>query len=400
MVVFPLVFAVGLLAGAFANWLIYTVAYHPRAIGPWKTPHADAPRRLGVDRLPLIGWWNLRRESAIHGRGYWIRPLLIELALGIFFVYLYRFHTGEWFLGEPFRAAGMNWCWTLFAVHVFLMTLLTAATFIDFDEQTIPDWITFPGTLVGLVLTAISTKVLLPVPSFQQGKLIEPVLLTSPNPWSVEFDGMRGLMIGLFIVFMWCFALADRRWITRKGYRKAVEYFVVRLLGDPFLKLLLVTWGVVSCFVIGVWYWGGEHWQGLLSGLMGLAIGGGVVWAVRLIAGWAMETEAMGFGDVILMGMVGIYLGWQAAVIAFFLAPVTAIVIVVVYYFVTGEKRVPFGPYLCAASVLVILGWSRIWEPGGGLHALFAFPMMLFAIFVFGLVMMAVFFKLMRLGQR
>jgi prepilin signal peptidase PulO-like enzyme (type II secretory pathway) len=99
---------------------------------------------------------------------------------------------------------------------------------------------------------------------------------------------------------------------------------------------------------------------GLLTGLVGMAVGGGVVWAIRIVAGGAMGVEALGFGDVTLMAMVGAFLGWQAAVMGFFLAPFAAIFIVLVYLVITRESRVPFGPYLCAGSLLTILMWDSV----------------------------------------
>ena len=62
-------------------------------------------------------------------------------------------------------------------------------------------------------------------------------------------------------------------------------------------------------------------WAGLLTALVGLVGSGGIVWAVRLIGTAALRREAMGFGDVTLMMMIGTFLGWQACLIAFFLAP-------------------------------------------------------------------------------
>ena len=60
----------------------------------------------------------------------------------------------------------------------------------------------------------------------------------------------------------------------------------------------------------------------LLTALIGLVGSGGIVWAVRLIGTAALRREAMGFGDVTLMMMVGTFLGWQACLIAFFLVAV------------------------------------------------------------------------------
>jgi len=83
---------------------------------------------------------------------------------------------------------------------------------------------------------------------------------------------------------------------------------------------------------------------------------------VRIVAGVAMGQEAMGFGDVTLMAMIGAFLGWQAAVAAFFLAPLAAIAIVLVQFLITRQSAVPFGPYLCLGAVLAVLGWDQVWN--------------------------------------
>ena len=49
-----------------------------------------------------------------------------------------------------------------FAIHVVLLTLMAVATFIDIDEQTIPDAVTVPGTIIALLLAAFCTSPALP----------------------------------------------------------------------------------------------------------------------------------------------------------------------------------------------------------------------------------------------
>jgi hypothetical protein len=65
------VFLAGLVLGSAVNWAIYSLAWFARPISPWALPHADAQPRSWRDRLPLLGWFGLRREAALHGSLFW-----------------------------------------------------------------------------------------------------------------------------------------------------------------------------------------------------------------------------------------------------------------------------------------------------------------------------------------
>ena len=89
------------------------------------------------------------------------------------------------------------------------------------------------------------------------------------------------------------------------------------------------------------------NWAGMLTALIGLAASGGIVWAVRLIGTAALRREAMGFGDVTLMMMIGAFLGWQAGLIVFFLAPFAGLVVGLVQLIFRRDDVIPYGPFLC-----------------------------------------------------
>jgi leader peptidase (prepilin peptidase)/N-methyltransferase len=126
-----------------------------------------------------------------------------------------------------------------------------------------------------------------------------------------------------------------------------------------------------------------ETWVGgLTNGLLGWAVGGGLVWAFRIGAGVVFRREAMGFGDVTLLAMIGSFLGWQAAILTFFLAPffglahaIVKLVRLLVKWLtmrkiVGSDREVPFGPYLSLAAVTLVLTWPRLWA--GWARPLFA----------------------------
>jgi len=99
-------------------------------------------------------------------------------------------------------------------------------------------------------------------------------------------------------------------------------------------------------------------WLDVLAGvLMGYLIGGGVVWAVRIAGSLAFGKEAMGLGDVHLMGAVGACLGWIDSALAFFGAAFVALAWALGSRVTSGRMRraMPYGPFLAAATLLVLL---------------------------------------------
>ena len=101
--------------------------------------------------------------------------------------------------------------------------------------------------------------------------------------------------------------------------------------------------------------------KGAVAGLQGAFVGSGLVLWVALVAEAVLRKEAMGFGDVKLMGAIGAFCGWQGAVFAFFGGAVLGCLLLVVCWpFMkrddSGEgHRIPFGPALAAGGVLYLL---------------------------------------------
>jgi prepilin signal peptidase PulO-like enzyme (type II secretory pathway) len=144
---------------------------------------------------------------------------------------------------------------------------------------------------------------------------------------------------------------------------KAFEYAWVSYTRSinrwPMTILTIVGW-VLIC--LGYFLLESQPWMRLVSGLLGMWLGGLLVWAFRMVAGEVLGQEALGFGDVTLMSMVGAFLGWQIVWFAFFLAPLFGVFIVLVKAMVTGDSRTPFGPYLSSATVFLMLTWQETWE--------------------------------------
>lgn len=292
-----------------------------------------------------------------------------------------------------------------FLAHAVLGWLMLVASMIDLDERLIPDTITVPGTLIGLVLAGAYPWILPTVidvqwPSeglvnglAQQGPSLQKAIRFHPSPlqltspwWAGQWPGWLrgwphwpGLLLALGCWWVWCVGLMPRTWYPRHGIGRAIGLAWVRLWRHPATYRILLLGAAGTVGIIGMWVWAGRgdwidqplgasptsaafRWIGLLSSLGGLAGAGMLVWTVRIIASKVLRKEAMGFGDVTLMAMIGSFLGWQPCLIIFLVAPFFGLGFGLFQLLTRSEREIPYGPFLCLATLVVVIRWPDVWS--------------------------------------
>ena len=110
--------------------------------------------------------------------------------------------------------------------------------------------------------------------------------------------------------------------------------------------------------------------QGAFTAIQGALIGSAIILWIMILAELVLKKEALGFGDVKLMGAIGAFCGWQGAIFGLFGGAVLgtiAIMIIQLIKLVTPKKKtseddegmigreIPFGPMLAAGSLLYYL---------------------------------------------
>lgn len=374
--------AAGILVGYLANLLAFALSMRPDR-NPWSRFHPYDARNRWLDRLPIVGWPRLRRKSGALGAGFWMWPIAAELLMAAFCAVLYWWEVpmGEVISGGQVAESGkfpaspitLEIMHALYGAHVLLAFFMLAASLIDLDERIIPDEITVPGTLIGLLLAAGYAWTLMPVDVHLQPpgiQFVEFMTLVYPArsypdqwpAWLKAPEQTLPLLVGLGIFWFWCLALLPWLWLPKRGFEKAVRMFVghaTRAESFPSILMIAICGGAG---IIMTWWLGGPGWAALLSALAGLAMGGGLVWAVRIIFTAILNKEAMGFGDVTLLAMIGTYLGWQAPIFIFFVAPCIGLVLALTQVVLGLGREIPFGPFLCLATVIVIAAWRLFWQ--------------------------------------
>jgi len=268
-------FWLGACIGSFLNVVVWRV---PRgesiARPPSHCPKCGSPIRWWQN-IPILSWLALRGKCANCREPISPRYILVEALVGVLFlaVFMHLF-SGElrWVGGRLDDPLG---CAVLLVVWWIWVALMVVGSFIDFDHQLLPDFVTVGGMALGLVANAY------------------------------------------------------------------------------------------DCF----FFWGKAYWENyLLYCVGGLALGFGLLWLVRWLGSKAFKREAMGMGDVFLMGAVGALFGPVAVLFTLMVSAVLGSLVGLGMIALSKARlgrfvAIPFGPYICLGCLVwmffgpQLVGW-------------------------------------------
>ena len=260
-------FGLGASIASFLNVVVWRVPRGESIVSPPShCPKCSAPIRWWQN-IPILSWLALRGKCASCRAPISPRYILVELLGGCLFLAAFlKYNPLYPMFWTPMAAKLLVvWIW---------ISLMIVGSFIDFDHQLLPDFVTVGGMLLGLV------------------------------------------------------------------------------------------YGALKCAFAGIYAgWGAEALKPLAHALVGLAFGFGLLWLVRWLGTKAFRREAMGMGDVFLMGAVGALFGPVAVLVALILSSVAGSVVGLVMVLLSktrlgGFTAIPYGPYIC----LGCLAWM-FWGP-------------------------------------
>lgn len=93
----------------------------------------------------------------------------------------------------------------------------------------------------------------------------------------------------------------------------------------------------------------------LINNLLGMLVGGGIFLLITIIGGFIAGKEAMGFGDVKLMGALGIYFGLSniiAITLVAFLVGAILSILLLVSRIKKMDEYIPFGPFIVLGTFI------------------------------------------------
>jgi len=312
---------------------------------------ARRPGRGPAGWIPVAGWWLARGPRPVGWRSAAaVEALAIASAVAAWWWTAgLGMQLPEAVAALPEARAGIP---ARLVAHLVLFAFLAAAVWIDLRHRLIPDSVTVPGTLLGMLVVGLVPEVLLPVtclePRDHAAARAVADVLGALGPIGCGSPGWISRWPGLAVCL-----LAFTAWWSVGTAATPGRFDLRRLILSAGLAAVIVVW----------WFAGNEpsrRHAAVLASLAGSVISGGLVLLTREGASRALGREAMGMGDVTLMAMVGSWLGWQAGVAAFFIAAFLGLAHGGLGWLAHRDNELPYGPSLAAATVLVLCGWRPL----------------------------------------
>ncbi len=93
----------------------------------------------------------------------------------------------------------------------------------------------------------------------------------------------------------------------------------------------------------------------LPNALLGVAVGGGILWTLAWLSPYLFGKEGMGGGDIKLMAMIGAFFGWKPALLTIMIGSLSGSVIgiaLIAFRLLKRDEYIPFGPFLVFGALL------------------------------------------------
>ncbi len=122
--------------------------------------------------------------------------------------------------------------------------------------------------------------------------------------------------------------------------------------------------GAAIGLIVSVAYPALQGEQSRLTAFISSFLGGLFGFASLFILGWlgriAYKKEAMGGGDLMLLMLIGAFLGWRLTIVTFFVAPMLGTLVGVPRLVMKKQETIQYGPFLALAAFIVVFFKSEI----------------------------------------
>jgi len=353
-------FVIGASVGSFLNVVIYRLPRDLSIVRPRSMCPACKTLIPFYDNIPILSWLMLLGKCRKCKAKISPRYIIIEFLTAVLFVavYVIYFQTSLRKGAGGFFQGG----YSLYIVHITMLAALLVASAIDLELWVIPLSICWFVTAVGLIGAAAGVFVY--DPTIIKGYDLFPT--ASANVAILAAGALAGFLISLSLLSTGIVKRSYGSQDSEKINQPNTENYKHRL---EMLKEVIFLLPIVICSYLAFKLYTAvpqfANWwidfsqqpvvSGLAGSLWGYFIGCAVVWITRILGTFAFGREAMGLGDVHLMGAAGAVLGAWPVVVAFFVAPFFGLLWAAFSMFFKKTRQIPYGPFLSMGLFLVMI---------------------------------------------
>jgi len=339
-------FAVGAVVGSFLNVCIYRLPLDLSVNKPRRSFCPSCRKQLTWwQNIPLFSWLVLRGKCAHCGARIAFRYFAVELLTALLFLLVWK-----------------TFPWEMAIAYWVFVSLLVAATFIDFEHFIIPDEITIGGTIAGIVACGIVPELMA---THGRGRALFTSALSAALGYVVlwvvleagkKVFGKKRIKLDAPTPFSWTrqgedadFVVGDEQGLWSDYFARESDQLILHcdqaVVGDRDLGAADLRFHYDRVKV--------ESEEISLDALDKIS---GIVRELEI------PREAMGRGDLKFLACIGAFLGWRAVLFSVFAGSLVGSIVGLVTL-VIGKRvwsaKLPFGPYLALGGLI----WMFFGEP-------------------------------------
>jgi leader peptidase (prepilin peptidase)/N-methyltransferase len=251
------------------------------------------------DNLPILSYFLLLGRCRSCQHPIPLRYLVVELVTACLFLFFAALHVP---VGGGSKLAPTDLL--VLGIQFAVVAAAIAITWIDWDLKIIPDEITLPGCILLPFLSALA-----------------PALQDHPYAWT--FRRLETVM------------------------SRPVAAYLTATIGEVVGMVALLVLVLVFSRLIPL------YWRGMRRARKAM---GATTPSDEIPA----RVEAMGLGDVKYLALIGAAVGPEGACLCFLLACMVGAFFGVIFRYVTGDREVPFGPFLSVGLIAIMIAGEQL----------------------------------------
>lgn len=132
-----------------------------------------------------------------------------------------------------------------------------------------------------------------------------------------------------------------------------VSMLIIVILSDYYYMIIedsvLITFGIALLLEIFFIHGFTIVWHSVLNGILAF----GIMYLLKLFGDFLFKRESLGGGDIKLMFIIGLLIGWDMSIITIFLSSFIALPASIFILKTKKDHELPYGPFLAFAALII-----------------------------------------------